>query len=170
MSSVHIFRYVIKAQKNSHRTDPQGHFGTAPRHGATFGRAQSQRKLLSKWRINLESPVPGPLNQNQPWVSCSWLSCAAKLHKAAQTLTVREISVQGVAHMHHAAFSAWRVTDSAHPDEFEFYNRSPRPCPGVKCYRTCRGHAQALHVMYMLLRREDYLNVMVIGLQVWQLM
>ena len=24
--------------------------------------------------------------------------------------------------------------------------------------------------MYMLLRREDYLNVMVIGLQVWQLM
>ena len=44
---------------------------------------------------------------------------------------------------------------------FEFYNRSPRPCPGVKCYRTCRGHAQALHVMYMLLRREDYLNVMV---------
>ena len=69
-----------------------------------------------------------------------------------------------------AAFSAWRVTDSAHPDEFEFYNRSPRPCPGVKCYRTCRGHAQALHVMYMLLRREDYLNVMVIGLQVWQLM
>ena len=40
-------------------------------------------------------------------------------------------------------------------------NRSPRPCPGVKCYRICRGHAQALHVMYMLLRREDYLNVMV---------
>ena len=33
-----------------------------------------------------------------------------------------------------------------HPDEFEFYNRSPRPCPGVKCYRTCRGHAQAVRI------------------------
>ena len=82
-----------RPRANSHRTEPQGHFGTAPRHGATFGRAQSQRKLLGKWRISLGSPVPGPLNQNQPWVCCSWLSCAAKLHKAAQTLTVREISL-----------------------------------------------------------------------------
>ena len=52
-------------------------------------------------------------------------------------------------------------TDSVCSDEFDFHDRSPRPCPGVKCYRTCRGHAQALHVMYMLLRREDYFNVIV---------